>query len=418
MTGLSRASLAEDLRSGVFTGPLGSPRPPRQLGVEVEFIPVEASTGRRCPIVSEAMPSTLPFLRRWGARQGWTEGCTPKGTPCFSLPVGGSLTFEPGGQIEYSSPPFGSATALLSLVRAVVLPLHSAARAEGIELLAYGIDPLNSIDHAPLLIHAKRYQRMAEYLAKRGPAGARMMRQTASFQMNLDFGDEPRLRWRVLNAATPYIIAMFANSPIYDRAPTGHQSTRAAVWREVDPSRTGLPYDDRRPIEAYLEFAVSAPAILLPEIEGKSLPFGEWLSRANPTADEWHEHLSTLFPEVRPRGHLEVRSADALSPHWYAAPLALAAGVLYDRRALHSADDLLGAPRPDLLELAGREGLHDPSLARTAGDLVAIALEGCRRLGPAYFHPADLEQAVTYFDRYTRQGRAPADDVMESALAA
>ena len=53
--------------------------------------------------------ATLPFLRRHGARQGWTETRTPKGTPCFSLPDGGTITFEPGGQIEYSSPPCRSA---------------------------------------------------------------------------------------------------------------------------------------------------------------------------------------------------------------------------------------------------------------------------------------------------------------------
>jgi glutamate--cysteine ligase len=300
----------------------------------------------------------------------------------------------------------------------VVLPLRSAAAGEGIELLASGIDPLNPVERAPLLLHVDRYCKMAEYLARRGPAGARMMRQTASLQVNLDFDDEPEMGWRVLNAAAPYIISIFANSPIYDRMPTGHQSTRAAVWREVDPSRTGLAYDEHRPVDAYLEFALSAPAILLPAIDGESRAFGEWVSRANPTHQDWHDHLSTLFPEVRPRGHLELRAADALSPEWYAAPLALTAGMLYDRDALLDANALLGAPRPTLLEPAGREGLHDSGMASTAKDLFEIALDGCRRLGPGFLHPADLEQAAGYFERYTAQGRAPADDVVERALAA
>jgi glutamate--cysteine ligase len=418
VTTLNRGTLTADLLAGTFAGAINSSLTPRRIGVEVEFIPVESLTGRRCGIESDAVTSTLPFLRCYGGRQGWRESRTPKGTPCFSLPVGGSLTFEPGGQIEYSSPPCRSATALLSLLRSVVRPLRAAAAGEGIDLLAVGIDPFNSIDRAPLLIRAKRYERMAEYFATRGPAGARMMRQTASLQMNLDFDDEPWLRWRVLNAAAPYVTAIFANSPIYERTRTGHQSVRAVVWREVDPTRTGLPYDERHPVDAYLEFALAAPAILFPTVNGEYRPFGEWLALANPTLDEWHDHLSTLFPEIRPRGHLELRSADVVAPHWYAAAVALTAGILYEPGALRAADDLLGSPDPRLLDRSGECGLHDPRMARIAADLFEIALGGCRGLGQAYFHPADLEQAAGFFERYTRRGRAPADDLIEDAIAA
>jgi glutamate--cysteine ligase len=418
MTTLTRAALGGDLAERVFAGPISGSLTPRRLGAEVEFIPVETTTGRRCPIESDGLVSTLPFLRRFGGRQGWRESVTPKGTPCFSLPLGGTITFEPGGQLEYSTPPCRSPSVLLSLLRAVVLPLRAAAADEGISLLALGIDPLNSVDRAPLLIQAKRYQRMAEYLATRGTAGALMMRQTAAFQVSMDFDDEPWLRWRVLNAASPYVTAIFANSPIYAGQRTAYQSARAAVWRDVDPTRTGMPYDERAPIDAYLDFALAAPAILFPLVNGQHQPFGEWLGRANPTWEEWHDHLSTLFPEVRPRGHLELRSADSVPPHWYAAPLGFTAGLLYDSGALRAADDLLGTPNPGLLARAGRFGLRDPAIATKAMDLFQIALSGCRSLGPGYFHPADLEEAVTFFDRYTRRGRAPADEVINRAIAA
>ena len=418
MIALTRPALLTDLAEGAFAGPISGSLTPRRIGAEVEFIPVESLTGRRCAIETDGVASTLPFLRRYGGTQGWQEGRTPKGTPSFNLPLGGTLTFEPGGQIEYSSPPCRSASGLLGLLRRVVLPLRAAASGEGIELLALGIDPLNPVAGAALLIDAKRYQRMAEYLARRGPAGALMMRQTAALQVSLDFDDEPWLRWRVLNAAAPYITAIFANSPIYAGETTGYQSARAEVWRRVDPARTGIPYDEGQPVEAYLEFALNAPAIMLPTVEGEYRPFGEWLTRADPTPDEWRDHLSTLFPEVRPRGHLELRSADSIEPQWYAAPLALTCGMLYDSRALRAADDLLGTPDSGLLDRAGRLGLHDPAIARTANDLFDLALAGCRGLGSGYLHPSDLEQAIAFFDRYTRRGRAPADEVVESAIAA
>jgi glutamate--cysteine ligase len=418
MSRLTRASLQADLAKYTFGSSLGS-LTHRRVGAEAEFIPIEKLTGHRCPIEGESgAQATLPFLRSYGARKGWREGCTAKGTPCFSLPKGGALTFEPGGQLEYSSPPCPSASALLTLLTATVPPLRVAAAEEGIDLQAVGIDPINTADQAPLLVHAKRYARMAEYLGRRGPAGAQMMRQTAAFQVALDFDDEPWLRWRVLNAAAPYVIAIFANSPIYAGQQTENQSTRAQVWRALDPTRTGIPYEGRDPVGAYLEFALTAPAIMFPTVGGEYLPFGDWLNRANPAPDEWQDHLSTLFPEVRPRGHMELRSADSIDPEWYAAPLALTTGILYNPAALHATADLLGPPDLGLLERAGRYGLHDPSIASIAGDLFEVALQGCQGLGADYFHPADLEQAAAFYDRYTRRARSPADDMLEAAIAA
>lgn len=418
MSRLDRAALLRDLAEHAFSAPASASLTPRRVGAEVELIPVESGSRRRCPIEADGVPATLPLLRRYGARQGWRETRTSKGTSSFELPGGGTLTFEPGGQLEYSSPPCRTASALLGLLRSVVLPLRAAASAEGIDLLAVGIDPFNSVERAPLLLTGKRYGRMAEYLASRGPAGARMMRQTAAFQVSLDFDDEPWLRWRVLNAAAPYVVAMFANSPVYAGEPTGLQSARAQVWRELDPARTGLPYDARMPLSAYLDFALAAPAILLPAVNGAHRPFEEWLMRAEPTIEEWREHLSTLFPEVRPRGHMELRSADAVEPRWHAAVLALAVGITYDPGASRAAADLLGLPDLALLERAGRSGLRDAAIARKAADLADIALMGCRGLGPAYFHPSDLERARVFFDQYTHRGRSPADDMQRVEIAA
>ena len=412
------AALEADLAEHAFAAPPSASLTPRRVGAEVELIPVEASTGRRCPLESGAVPGTLPLLRRFGARQGWKETRTAKGTPCFELPVGGTLTFEPGGQLEYSTPPCRSPSVLLTLLRSVVLPLRAAAAGEGIELMAVGIDPLNSTEDAPLLLRTRRYARMAEYLGRIGPAGARMMRQTAAFQVSLDLDDEPRLRWSVSNAAAPYVTAIFANSPVYAGAATGCRSTRAQVWRTLDPARTGLPWNGAAPVTAYLDFALGAPAILLPQLGGEHRPFGEWLRHARPTMAEWRDHLTTLFPEVRPRGHLELRSCDAVAPQWYAAPIALAVGITYDTRALRAAADLLGRPDLGLLDRAGRLGLGDPAIGRTAVQLVDIALAGCESLGPAYFHPADLEQARTFFDHYTRHGRSPGDDLIGAEIAA
>ncbi len=407
MNGGLRSALLGDLERHAFAA---AGTADRRIGAEAELIPVELETGRRCPL-DEAPRALLPFLRRWGARQGWTEDRTAKGAPCFLLPEGGDLTFEPGGQLEYSSPPCRSPSALLALLRGVITPLRTAAESEGITLLAIGLDPVNRVEQASLVLRSERYLRMAEYFARRGPAGARMMRQTASLQINLDIGAEPWLRWRVLNAAAPYFVAIFANSPFCAGADAGCASARAQVWRAVDPARTGLPWRAHDPVGRYLDFALDAPALFVRTPSDEHPRFRDWAARCGAPLEPWHEHLTTLFPEVRPRGHFELRSTDALAPEWYAAPLALATGLIYDPTSLRAAADLLGEPDPALLDRAGRLGLRDSTIARTAQALTALALEGCERLGAGYFHPADLGEARAFFERFTWCGRSPADEL-------
>lgn len=383
--------------------------------MEVELIPVDAVTRRICPLDAEGAASTLPFLRRHGNRHEWVEGRSAEGAAHFLLPGGGEIGFEPGGQIEYSTPPCHSATALLELLRSVVAPLQAAAADEGIEVLCLGIDPRNPVEQAPLQLAGERYLQMAQYFKGFGPAGARMMRQTAAFQVSLDFGEDPLLRWRVLNAAAPYALAIFANSPLYEGRPTGHRSYRAHAWRELDPGRTGIfgPHDD--PPARYLDFALQARGIFRRTQEGEYLPFQAWLARGAGLAD-WRAHLTTLFPEVRPRGYLEVRCIDAVAPEWFPAPLALLTGLAYDPTSLRLAGELLRTPDPELLPRAGAVGLGDPAIARVARDLFEIAIRGCTALGPEFLGPGDLEVARAFFQRYTARDRSPADDALESVL--
>jgi glutamate--cysteine ligase len=418
MSRLSRSALRAYLEGRTFAAPaVGLPNA-RRVGAEVELIPVDAATRRPCPLEEGAGPATLPFLRRFGSRQGWVEQRTAKGVACFTVPGGGSITFEPGGQIEYASPPSRSATTLINRLRGVVVPLRAAASAEGITLLTVGIDPRNPVEQVPLQLSCDRYVRMAAHFARIGRSGARMMRQTAALQISVDFEDEPFVRWRLLNALAPFVTAVFANSPMYAGRYTRHRSYRAHCWRTLDPDRTGLPYDEKEPIDRYLDFALDAPAILLPTVDGRCASFRSWLSRANPSVDEWETHLTTLFPEVRPRGHLELRSIDAIDPAWYPAALAMVAGLAYEPRARRAALDLLPAPDLGLLERAGRLGLADPALAHTASDLFELALAGCAVLGTKFLQPAHLDEARAYFERYTRVGRSPADELKGCAVAA
>jgi glutamate--cysteine ligase len=413
MPPLARADLLADLRTHAFA--LGrAPGPPR-IGAEVELIPVSAETGAQVPIVSADGLSTLPLLRRFGARHGWREQPPAYGVPQWTLPDGGTVSYEPGGQIELSAAAFPTATALIRGLRATVLPLTDAARDEGIELLSVGVEPRNGLEDVDLQLPGARYVRLTNFLRAIGTGGERMMRQTAAMQVSVDFGAEPLLAWRVLNAMAPYVAAIFAASPLYRGEPTGHRSYRARIWRELDGGRTGC-FGCADPVAEYLDFALAAPAILLGD-GVRWRPFAEWNAEGCVGPDEWRAHLTTLFPEVRPKGFAEVRSADAVAPEWYAAPLVLLAGIVQHLPTLRAAAELLGAPDPGLLHAAGRDGLSDPRIATVARNLVELAMAGAAAL-PGFFAADDLAEAADYFARYTLRARAPADDALDAWAAA
>ena len=406
---LDRDALADDLRQRVF--PAANPREcvPR-IGAEVEIIPIDAVSGRPLPLEGRDGESTLGILRRAGADVGWRERRSAKASvPEVELPDGGRITFEPGGQIEISSAPNESLSVLVRRLRETVNAIENAAPS-GVELLSCGIDPRTRVEDVPPQLNADRYRRMLRHFERIGPSGARMMRQTASFQVCVDGGERPELTWNVLNALAPYMVAIFANSPRYAGRETGHRSYRRYIWGTLDPYRTGLLGLQDDPVDEYLQFALDAQAFLMPDVNGAAAPFSHWLSRGEASAADWCTHLSTLFPEVRPRGYFELRSADVVAPQWYAVPLVLVSGLVYHGPNLEIAADFLGAPDPALLVRSGRVGLADPMLAERASILADLALEGCAALGSPFVDPADVASAAEYFDRYTRRALSPADD--------
>lgn len=401
--------VAEHLRARVLPGN----RPARAplIGAEVELIPVDVATRE----VVDLRARLLPFLRGHALFRGWKEQPSAKGAPRFQLPRGGSVTFEPGGQIEFASRPFTGPRALIAELHDVVGGLGVAASAAGIDLVSTGIDPSNPISAAPLQVQSARYRTMDAYFQTIGPAGRRMMRQTASVQVNVDAAGDAATTWRMLNAAAPYLTAIFANSPVYAGENTGCASYRAESWRTLDPARTGILPCVADAAREYAAFALEAPVIFDVAADARHVPLHTWLEGGAPTQPLLDEHLSTLFPDVRPKGYFEVRSIDAMATVWYAAPIILLAGMVMDADAMQDCVDLLGDPEPELLRMAGRVGLRNGRLAERSRDLVDIALSACARHGPGFVSPANLDAANDFFDRFTRRGSSPADEILRPA---
>lgn len=322
------------------------------MGAELELIPVRQKSRRRVGIVADAEGTgTADIVRDAAATGGWIEQTDKYDSPSWVLPGGGRITYEPGGQIEISSPVFDTVASLDSFVRAVVAALREPAGAAGVSMLAVGVDPYNSLEAVPQVIRAPRYDAMARHFDSIGPWGARMMRQTASLQINLELGAHPLERWGLLNALAPYLIAKFANSATYAGSETRHASYRAHLWRMLDTSRTGMPFDATDPVRAYCEFASAATRIL--------------------SDDE--AHLTTLFPEVRPRGYFEIRSIDSIEPDRAADAFSFISGLVHDPDVAAEAFRVIGPPDPALLERAARLGRSDPLIERGLAVLESLA---------------------------------------------
>jgi glutamate--cysteine ligase len=309
------------------------------------------------------------------------------------MPNGWTLTFEPGGQVELCTTPASRIGQLVADARRAAASLQRFAADRGIVLASLGIDPYNDSSMVPLVVRSERYVKMTTYFERIGPSGVRMMRQTAATQISIDGGADPSGRWRLLADAAPYLTALFANSTRYAGRGTGFQSFRERCWRLLDPSRTGVPHPELPPCEGYARFALDAVDMTRTTPTGEYRPFADWALDGDWTEAQWENHLSTLFPEVRPRGHLEVRSIDALPPDSFGAPVVLLAGIVYDDSTAMDARLLLGAADEDLLERAARCGMRDPEIACTASALAELGLRGARALGEQVIDGAEIEYA-------------------------
>jgi len=340
--------------------PATTAHPDGSMGAELELIPIRDRTRRRVGInTSDDGPGSADIARDAARSGGWREIVDVYGAPNWITPDGGRICYEPGGQYEIISPVFQSYPGLGSFLRNTLTSLRESATGAGVSLLTAGVDPYNTIETVPLELHAPRYDAMTSYFESIGQSGTRMMRQTASLQVSVELGARVMERWSLLNALAPYLIASYANSEIYAGHSTGYASYRAWLWQTLDPTRTGLPFDPVDPVGAYTRFANGAGRIL----------------------DDDRAHLTTLFPEIRPRGYFEIRSMDSMEPDRIDEALRFISSLTHDADIAAAAMRVVGNPDPDLLQRAAKSGRSDPLintrltiLERLAGESSDLAV--------------------------------------------
>jgi len=403
------------------------------FGVELEVIPLawsERPTAVPLGPRGGEDPGLLEVVAEWAEAAG-LEVVRPGGAPDPASDAAGRFTFEPGGQVEFSSAPCTTPAATWRAAEEAVEGLGRLLADRAVRTISVGANPWQGAGEIPLQTLAPRYECMAAYFASISPAGEHMMRRTCAVHVNVDLGtgDRARARWRAAQLLSPLALATFGFSPVERGRASGWKSLRGRSWLRLDPSRTGFPrtlvdQSEEDPVAQYLELALSARVMMFRgpgawEPALVPLSFASWLEHGHegqfPTLDDWHYHLTTLFPEVRPKGYLELRSGDAQAGPFRAVPLVWWVALLCDDRALEAVLARLeatAATLPERRARAAESGCSDPELATDVGDLWRFAADALER-APAGWFDAPMRAATQAFgELFAERGRAPADDVL------
>ena len=408
-----------------------------RLGIELEMCAVQVTSSPPAvvPFFNQQGKGLRSLLRELAQQEGWPDDYTgdeqlSAAALKLNLGNGDSLTFEPGGQIEYSSQPHTDLRQALANSSALQEKLRNHLNSHAMFLLQLGINPWHTLDEIGLQIAKPTYLLLRHHFTQFSPIGKRMMCQACTQQVNLDCGANDELvvkRYLVANLLAPYVAAMFSTSGVWDGNQMQMQGFRTHIWHEIDNSRVGFPalqnvaWQRTRAAcaQAYLEFALQAFVVHYDNNRKLRLSFHNWIDEGRggmkPTVEDFRRHLYTLFPEVRPRGYFELRSLDCQPAIWQPAPVAFYLGILYHAANL---DRVLDALLPELGQQEKMMLTAGYGLERVTAEfhqrlqwLTDLALAGMEKL-PARFRCAEAQQRLkVFFEHFTLQNKTPAADI-------
>ena len=380
-----------DLREYFLEG--AKPESDWKVGAEFEQFALDRRTGR--PLKYAGPGGIRSILQALADRYEWEPHYEGDDLTALSR-VGATVSLEPGGQVEFSSPPVTHLSELQSAYRKYTAEIHSVVNPADVAWVPAGVIPTCKVEEIALGVR-RRHAVMAEYLPEHGPMALHMMKATSSTQVAFDYSDEADAMKKFAVALTlgPVANAIWANSPVYAGRTTEWVSYRGCVWQGMDPARSGLlvPQLQRgMSFQTWIDYLLDVP-MLFHAIGGEfehahDCTFREFMARGIgghfPSRVDWELHLTTVFPEVRLKHFLEVRGADA-NP----LPLALAVPALWKGLLYGSLDDAAAlakrfAPEqlPGVCEGAYRKGLaatfDGKPLLEYAKEIVAIASAGMR----------------------------------------
>ncbi|TXC71662.1 glutamate--cysteine ligase [Sphingomonas ginsenosidivorax] len=409
------------------------PKDAWRIGTEHEKF-VYANGDHHAPSYDE--PSGIRALLGELEQYGW-KPVLEGGKPIAMSGADGSISLEPAGQFELSGAPLDNLHETCAETGRHLDQVKAAGEKLGIGFLGLGMWPDKTRAELPTMPKG-RYAIMLRHMPRVGSMGLDMMLRTCTIQVNLDYASEADMakKFRVGLALQPLATALFANSPFTEGKPNGMLSYRSHIWSDTDPHRTGmLPFvfEDGFGYERYAEYALDVPMYFVYRdgkyIDAAGLSFRDFLKGElsilpgeKPTLDDWTDHLSTAFPEVRLKTFLEMRGADGGPWNRICALPALWVGLLYDQNALDAAWDLIKDwtidERQALRDAVPKLGLDAPiagggklrDIAGAALDIASAGLSARARLNRAGDNETGFLDPLR---EIVRSGKVPAQVLLD-----
>jgi len=388
------------------------------------------------PLPYHGKASVLAMLEGLRDRFGWAP--IIEGGHLIGLKKdGASVSLEPGGQFELSGAPLDSIHDTCTEVGRHLTEVRELAEPLGIGFLGLGASPIWSLAETPVMPKG-RYKIMTAYMDKVGRLGRQMMFRTCTVQANLDFSSEADMvqKMRVSLALQPLGTALFANSPFIDGRPNGFLSYRSQIWTDTDPDRSGMlpfAFEQGFGFEQYVDYALDVPMYFVRRggqyLDASGLSFRDFmdgklpiLPGERPAMDDFVDHLSTIFPEVRLKRFLEMRGSDAGPWDRLCAFSAFWTGILYSQSSLDAAWDLVkdwSAPEREAMRQGVRTlGLRTPipggrSMQDLAKEVMAISRAGLRDRGRISAAGDDESGFLSSLDEIAASGLTPAERLLQ-----
>ena len=323
-----------------------------KVGIEFERLPISTSDFKMVDYAKEN--GVYDLLRSFAKLENW-EYITDDYNIIGLQKGEDKITLEPGCQFELSLEPEKNIADIKTKIELFNKKITPILKKYDINLLEYGISPVSTYKNIKM-IPKKRYHIMASYLW--GILSDVMMRETAGIQACYDFSSEKDAmrKFRVANMISPFMTAMFANSPIRGGVDTGYKTFRGLSWLNTDTERCG--FASKKLFEAksdytfrsYVDDVMKIPMIFIMrddkpvEILGK-IDFEQFMEHGfdghQATLDDFKLHANLYFPEARLRNFIEIRNHDCANHGMQYAILAVYKGLLYNKTALGDIESLL-----------------------------------------------------------------------------
>lgn len=258
--------------------------------------------------------------------------------------IKGGYSLEPGGQLEWASPPMKSLNKINEQYLQQKIRVLEIVKRENLKYIDYSLEPLYQPEEIDLL-NLEKYHLMDKMFAGTGKLGRWMMRNTSSIQVNIDYSsrEEAEKMAYIADCLTPIVSILFANSPFWEGMSGEKENLRYKIWNNTDNFRCGNLIDHgivapKDLISKYAQYIQSVPAIFIENENGNirsyKKTFGSWLKELlyqnRLTDDHIQTALHQIFTHIRFKNVLEIRGSDRPPSGFEMAPAAFWIGLLFE----------------------------------------------------------------------------------------